>query len=168
MRVSRRWGSSSNACSRSALSAACRTRYWSIPSSISRGNCGHGSYELALVDAEHDLAEDRQGRAAPGLLVPERAVVVKSDPDRDRDSLRPAGGSHEQRIAEVAGRSGFAHHGDREVAAIEGVGGPRRETDHPAQPLLDQDEVIRVDRDRGPGRLVERRAGGVGHGAEET
>src|SRR5690348_8516445 len=34
------------------------------------GKLGHRSDELPLVDAEHDLPEDRQGRASSGLLVP--------------------------------------------------------------------------------------------------
>src|SRR2546430_17521278 len=56
----------------------------------------HWPHELLPVGAKHDLAEYRQRGAPPGLLVPERAVVVKSDPDRHRDPRRPVGGAHEQ------------------------------------------------------------------------
>ena len=38
------------------------------------------------------------------IAVAERAVVVEADPDCHRDSLRPVGGAHEQRIAEIACR----------------------------------------------------------------
>ena len=84
----------------------------------SRGNCGTGPTRALLVDAEHDLAEDRQGRAPAGLSSAQRAVVVEADPDRHRDALRPVGGPHEQRVAEVARRPGLAHHRDREVAPL--------------------------------------------------
>src|SRR2546430_12737456 len=56
----------------------------------------HWPHELLPVGAKHDLAEYRQRGAPPGLLVPERAVVVKSDPDRqDRKSTR-LNSSHSQ------------------------------------------------------------------------
>src|SRR5207244_11136379 len=42
----------------------------------------HGPHELLLVGAEHDLAKNRQRRAAPGLLAAQRTVVVEADPDR--------------------------------------------------------------------------------------
>ena len=128
----------------------------------------HGSHDRSLVHAKHHLKEDRQGRATSGLLLSEGAVVVEADPDRDCDSLRAICGSNEQRVAEVAGRSGLAHHGDRKVAARKDVGGPGRETDHTAQPFLDEDEVRGVDRERCRGRLVERRAGRVSDASDDV
>src|ERR1041385_2830420 len=49
---------------------------------------GRRSDELSFVDAQHDLTEDRQGRAPAGFFVPEGAAVVESDPDGDRDPPR--------------------------------------------------------------------------------
>jgi hypothetical protein len=80
-------------------------------------------HELPLVGLEHDLAEDRQRCAPPVSLSPRARLSSKPIRDRHRDPLRSVGRPHEERIAEVARRSGFSHHRDREVAAMQGVGG---------------------------------------------
>jgi len=65
--------------------------------------------ELVLVDAEHDLAEDRQRRAPPVSLRP--SGRLSSKPIRTATViLVSVSGSHEERISEVARRPGFAHH----------------------------------------------------------
>ena len=75
----------------------------------------------------------RRSRALAGLLLAQRAVIVEADADGYPDPLRPVGGSQEQRVAEVAHRSGLGHHRDREIGAVEGVGRAFREPDHATQ-----------------------------------